>query len=82
MFLWNQDRPQKKDENDKYLHPTLPFFGLMPVQVQYRFPCECRLVLMDFKGSHSCYNNEKKVEEKEQISAVILQMQHTNKKGY
>jgi hypothetical protein len=34
---------------------------------------------MDLKGSHSCYN-DKKVEEKEQISAVILQMKHTNKK--
>jgi hypothetical protein len=35
---------------------------------------------MDLKGSHSCYNDKKKVEEKEQISAVILQMKHTNKK--
>ena len=64
----------------KYLHPTLPFFSLMPIQVQYRFSCEWWLVLMDLKGSHSCYNDKKKVEEKEQISTVILQMKHTNKK--
>ena len=35
---------------------------------------------MDLKGSHSCYDDKKKVEEKEQILAVILQMKHTNKK--
>ena len=35
---------------------------------------------MDLKGRPSCYDDKKKVEEKEQILAVILQMKHTNKK--
>ena len=44
----------------------------MPIQIEYRFSCERWLILVDLEGSNSCYDNEKKVEEKEEISAVIL----------